>query len=101
MAIKRSKISDISGVELNELEALRVAIRDHGDVDGDRQIDIAPGELQALKTVSNLVSLTVNYPDGKSVDLYATATEVNKWIPLENLKAADSLRGRRRNFVPD
>lgn len=43
MAIKRSKISDISGVELNELEALRVAIRDHGDVDGDRQIDIAPG----------------------------------------------------------
>ncbi|WP_407107292.1 hypothetical protein [Rhodococcus aetherivorans] len=93
-------MSDISGTELNELQALRVAVRDHQDVDGDRQIDIAPEELAALKTVNNLVSLTVYYPDGKTVDLYAVASEVNKWIPLDNLKQADNLRGRRKNAAP-
>ncbi|MDV6295229.1 hypothetical protein R3Q02_19570 [Rhodococcus aetherivorans] len=100
IAIRRSKVSDISGVELNELEALRVAVKGHPDVDGDRQIDAAPGELDNLKTVANLVELTVYYPDGRTVELNATASEVNKVIPLDNLKAADNLRGRRRNSAP-
>ncbi|WMM74420.1 hypothetical protein RCF27_09125 [Rhodococcus pyridinivorans] len=100
IAIKRSKVSDISGTELSELEALRVAIRDHVDVDSDKQIDIAPSELEALKTVNNLVGVTVYYPDGKTVELYATQAEINKWIPIENLKAADNLRGRRKNSAP-
>ncbi|WP_153008362.1 hypothetical protein [Rhodococcus pyridinivorans] len=100
MAIKRSKVSDISGTELNELSALRVAVKGHSDVDGDRQIDIAPDELPSLKTVNNLVSLTVYYPDGRTEDLFATSAEVSKWIPLDNLKAADNLRGRRKNAAP-
>ncbi len=90
-------MSDISGQELSELEALRVAVRDHGEIDGDRQIDIAPAELDNLKVVNNLVSLTVYYPDGRTAELYATMAEVNKWIAIENLKAADNLRGRRKN----
>lgn len=100
MAIKRSKVSDISGAELNELEALRVAVKGHPDVDGDRQIDIAPTELGSLKTVANLVEITVYHPDGKAVELFATASEVSKWISLDNLKAADNLRGRRKNSAP-
>lgn len=100
MAIKRSKVSDISGAELNELQALRVAVKGHPDVDGDRQIDIAPDELANLKTVANLVEVTVYHPDGKVAELFATAAEISKWIPLDNLKKADSLRGRRRNSAP-
>lgn len=100
MALRNIKISDISGVELNELEALRVIVRNHPDIDEDKQIDAGVGELDALKTVSNLVNLTVVYPDGKNVELAATAAEVNKVIPLQNLKGADGLRGRRKNFRP-
>lgn len=100
MALRNIKISDITGVELNELEALRVLVRNHPDIDEDKQIDAGTGELDALKTVNNLVNLTVVYPDGKNVELSATAAEVNKVIPIENLKSADGLRGRRKNFRP-
>ncbi|MGW5074010.1 hypothetical protein [Rhodococcus sp. NPDC004095] len=94
------KFSDVTGDELNELEALRVIVRNHPDLDEDKQLDAGPKELDALKTVSNLVNITVEYPDGKRVELAATAAEVNKVIPLDNLKQADGLRGRRRNFRP-
>ncbi|NKZ73246.1 hypothetical protein GTA09_29350 [Rhodococcus hoagii] len=46
MALRNIKISDISGVELNELEALRVIGRNHPDIDEDKQIDAGVGELE-------------------------------------------------------
>ncbi len=100
MAIKNVKVSDISGVDLKDSEAVRVVIRDHPKLSEDKQFDAAVGEIETLKTVANLVNIEIQYPDGTSKEVAATATELEKVIPLNVLEASDGLRGRRRNFKP-
>ena len=113
LGIKNVKFSDISGAELKDDDTLRVIVRGHPKVGEDKQLDAAPfpvaptppldaatGELDALKTVANLVAVEIQYPDGTSKEVAATATELEKIIPLDVLQNADGLRGRRKNFRP-
>ncbi|MGB3822483.1 MAG: hypothetical protein WA972_05935 [Rhodococcus qingshengii] len=100
MGIKNVKFSDISGAELKDDDTLRVIVRGHPKVGEDKQLDAATGELDALKTVANLVAVEIQYPDGTSKEVAATATELEKIIPLDVLQNADGLRGRRKNFRP-
>lgn len=100
LGIKNVKFSDISGAELKDDDTLRVIVRGHPKVGEDKQLDAATGELDALKTVANLVAVEIQYPDGTSKEVAATATELEKIIPLDVLQNADGLRGRRKNFRP-
>lgn len=100
MAIRNVKVSDITNVELKDDDAIRVIVRGHPKLSDDKQLDAATGELDALKTVSNLVNIEVQYADGTSKEMFATAVELEKVIPLVVLEAADGLRGRRKNYKP-
>lgn len=100
MAIKNIKFSDITGAELKDDNAVRIVVRGHPKLQEDKQIDAASGELDALKTVANLVTIEVHLPDGSVKELAATATELEKIVPVDVLENADGLRGRRRNWKP-
>lgn len=100
MAIRNIKVSDITGEEVKDTDALRVIVRGHPKIGEDKQLDAATGELDNLKTVANLINIEVQYPDGTSKELFATLTELEKVIPFPVLEEADGLRGRRKNFKP-
>lgn len=100
MGIRNVKFSDITGTELKDDDTLRVIVRGHPKVGEDKQLDAATGELDALKTVANLVAVEIQYPDGTSKEVAATTAELEKIIPLDVLQNADGLRGRRKNFRP-
>ena len=100
MAIKNVKVSDISGTDLKEDEAVRVVVRGHPKLGEDKQFDAAASEIEALKTIANLVNVEIHYADGTTKEVAATATELEKVIPLNVLEKTDGLRGRRKNFRP-
>lgn len=100
LAILNVKVSDISGAHLKDDDCVRVIVRGHPKLSEDKQLDAATGELDALKTVANLVNIEVQYPDGTTKDVAATAAELEKVIPFDVLEGADGLRGRRRNWRP-
>lgn len=100
MAIKNIKFSDITGAELKDDNAVRVVVRGHPRLEEDKQLDAAAGELDALKTVANLVNIEVHMPDGTVRELAATAAELEKIVPVDVLQNADGLRGRRKNWRP-
>jgi hypothetical protein len=99
MGFRSVRVSDISGIELNESEAVNVVIRDHPKSE-PRQFDASQEELKALKTVGNLVSLEYRFADGTSQDVFVTATEFAKLVPDDKLSGFDAVRGRRKGFRP-
>ena len=100
MGIKNVKVSDISGVDLKEDEAIRVVVRNHPKLDEPKQIDAAGDEIKSLKGLTNLVTVNVVHPSGIVDELAVTVTELEKVIPLHVLQEADGIRGRRKGYRP-
>lgn len=100
MAIRNIRVSDITGAELKDDDSIHVVVRDHPKLNGPKQLDAASGELEALKTVNNLVHIEIRRADGTTKEVAATVTELEKVIPLDVLEKADGLRGRRKGYRP-
>lgn len=99
MALKQVTVSDISGNEVENGDAIEVTVRNHPTFD-DKRIDAIKGELDALKTVDNLVTLEVKDGTGKVTEVFCTAGELAKIIPDKILEAAAGTRGRRPGWSP-
>ncbi|NIL77176.1 hypothetical protein RhoFasB10_03318 [Rhodococcus sp. B10] len=100
MGFRNVRVSDVSGIELNDKDVVNVVVRSHPQVSEARQFDASAEELKALKTVNNLVLLEYRLADGSTQDVYVSATEFAKLIPNDKLESFDPLRGRRKNFRP-
>lgn len=100
IAIKSVNVSDISGVELKNDDLVEVVVRDHPKVPEGCRLDAATGELEALKTVNNIVRLELRYPDGTTKDVLCTVTELEKLVPVDVLTSAPGLRGRKPGYRP-
>lgn len=98
MAIKNLVVSDLSGTIIENGDAIEVTIR-HPKF-GDKRLDAIKGELDALKTVDNLVTVEVKQSDGSVSEVFATVAEVAKVVPDEVLEKAPGTRGRRPGFSP-
>lgn len=92
-------ISDISGIELEEKNAINVVVRDHPSSE-PRQFDASEEELKALKPLNNLVTLEYRFADGTTQDVFVSASDFNKLIPADKLAGFDAVRGRRKGFRP-
>lgn len=99
MAIINQVVSDITGEVVKNGEAVEVVVRNHPKYD-DKKLDAIQGELDALKTVDNLVTVEVRDKAGQVTELFCTAAELAKVIPDATLEAAQGTRGRRRGFTP-
>jgi hypothetical protein len=95
MGFVQKRLSDISGVELADNEAVTVVDKTHGKV-----FDAAPDELKALKGVVNVVELEYRYPSGQVATLLVQKADYEKLVPTDKLAGFDSNRGRRSGYSP-
>lgn len=95
MGFKSLRVSDLSGVELNDEEVLTVNVIDAGKI-----FDCHPDELKQLKTLNNVLKLQVRQASGQVYDLLVTKTEFEKLVPADKLEGFDSNRGRRSGYSP-
>jgi len=95
MGFKTQRISDLSGIELNDDEVVEVNV-----IDAGRKFDAHPDELKALKAVTNVVKLQFRYASGQVADVLVSKTEFDKLIPADKLAGFDSNRGRRSGYSP-
>ena len=98
MAIVSQVVSDITGTVATNGDAIEVVVR-HPKF-GDKKIDAIAGELDALKTLDNLVEVEVRYKSGNTSELMCTVAELAKVVPDAVLEAAQGTKGRRRGYSP-
>lgn len=99
MGFRSVRVSDISGIELSESEAVNVVVRDHPKSE-PKQFDCSQEELKALKTLGNIVTLEYRFADGNTQDVFVSAAEFAKVVPDDKLVGFDQLRGRRKGYRP-
>lgn len=95
MGFRQLKVSDISGQELADADAVTVVVKSAGKV-----FDCHLDELSALKTVNNVVELDIKYPAGDTRTVLVPRAEFAKLIPDDKLAGFDSSRGRRSGYSP-
>lgn len=95
MGYRQLKISDISGQELADSDAVTVVVKTAGKV-----FDCHIEELTALKTVNNVVELEIKYPAGDTRTVLVPRVEFSKLISDDKLATFDSSRGRRSGYSP-
>ncbi|RDH76369.1 hypothetical protein DVS77_21685 [Mycolicibacterium moriokaense] len=95
MGFKSLRVSDISGVELQDNEVVEVNV-----IDAGKKFDAHADELKTLKPVTNVVKLQFRYASGQVADVLVSKTEFDKLIPADKLAGFDSNRGRRSGYSP-
>lgn len=95
MGYKQLRVSDISGVELSDKEAVEVTVKS-----ASKKFDCSTEELKAFKPIANVVELEVKNANGEVSTVLVTKTEFSKLIPEDKLASFDSSRGRRSGFSP-
>lgn len=93
MARKVVLVSDLTGTEADESEFISLVVRQHPAIDGPKQLDVLPAEVEKLKSVDNLVVVEIKNGDTKEVVM--TLAEFRKLCPDETVKKASSTRGRK------
>lgn len=99
MGLVSKRVSDVSGKELDG-NYVNVVIKGHSQLDEHKQVDVSEAEAKSIKTVDGLVEVEFRPSNGEARTVYCTEEELAKVVPLEVLKYADGLRGRRKNFRP-
>lgn len=92
-------VSDISGKEAPETEFTKLVVRTHPAIEEPKQLDILPGELDALKGADNLVVLEVG-SNGDKKEIVVTYADFKKLVKDETVTAAPGTRGRRPGWSP-
>lgn len=100
MGFRNIRISDVSGVVLDDDQVVNVHVKSHPDCD-PCQFDCSIEELKALKVLNNLVVLELHYSNGETKEVACTGVEFAKVVPQATLDNADGLRGRRRGYKPN
>ena len=95
MAYKQIRLSDVSGVELDDKDAVEVTVKEAG-----RKFDCSAEEIKLFKPVNNVLELELRYASGQVGTVLVSKTEFNKLIPEEKLNSFDSSRGRRSGYSP-
>lgn len=99
LAFRQLRVSDVSGKDLPEDEAISVVIRQHPDLTEGKVFDTSEEELSSLKGVGNLVELELRLAHG-SRTLLVTKAEFDKLMPADKLKELPGVRGRRPGYSP-
>jgi hypothetical protein len=100
MAVVTRKISDITGKEAPEESFHSVVVRSHPTADQAKKLDVLPGELDALKVISDLVVLEARTPGGDTSELYVQYADFAKLVPDEVVQNAAGTRGRPQGYRP-
>lgn len=95
MAFRQVRISDLTGIELDDKEAVEVTVKG-----ANKKFDASPEELKALKPLNNVIELELRYPSGQVGTMLVSAAEFKKVVPDEKLDSFDSARGRRSGYSP-
>ena len=95
MAYRQVRVSDLTGIELGEQEAVEVTVKHAG-----KKFDCSKEELKALKPVQNVIELEVRESGGQVSTMLVSKTEFSKVIPDDKLEGFDSSRGRRSGYSP-
>jgi hypothetical protein len=99
MALRSITVSDLTGNEIVNGDAIEITVRNHPAFP-DRRLDAIKGELDALKTVSGLVTLEIKDKAGQVTEVACTAAELAKVVTDEILEAAPGTRGRKPGWSP-
>lgn len=95
MGFVQKRLSDISGIELDDSEVVSVTVKEAG-----RVFDATADELKGLKPINNVLTLEYRYPSGQVATLLVSKTEFNKLVPEDKLESFPSNRGRRPGYSP-
>lgn len=99
MARKVVLVSDVSGKEADESEFTRCVVRSHPSIKEPKKLDVIKGELDALKSAGNLVSIEIG-ENGEKVEVVVTLAEFRKLVKDEVVEAAPGTRGRPVGYSP-
>lgn len=95
MAFRQVRISDLTGAELDDKEAVEVTVKGAG-----KKFDASAEELKALKPLSNVIELELRYASGQVGTMLVSQTDFKKVVPDDKLAGFDSSRGRRSGYSP-
>lgn len=95
MAYRQVRISDLTGVELDDKEAVEVTVKG-----ANKKFDASADELKALKPLTNVVELELRYESGQVGSMLVSGTDFKKVVPDDKLADFDSARGRRSGYSP-
>jgi hypothetical protein len=98
MARKVVLVSDLTGAEADESEFISLVVRQHPAIDGPKQLDVLPKEIDGLKEVKDLV--VVEIKNGDTREVVMTLSEFRKLCPDDTVKNAAGTRGRRPGYSP-
>ena len=101
MAFRQIRVSDLTGVVIDDDKVVEVTIRSHPDLEEAKRFDTQPSELKDLKPLEGLVELELRSPSGSVGTMYLDREEFDAVIPPDKVKAVDSTRGRRTGFRPN
>ncbi|WP_396919717.1 hypothetical protein [Mycolicibacterium sp.] len=95
MAYRQVRISDLTGVELDEKEAVEVTVKG-----ANKKFDASAEELKALKPLTSVVELELRYASGQVGQMLVSQAEFKKVVSDDKLAGFDSARGRRSGYSP-
>lgn len=100
MAYRQLRVSDVSGNDINDEQAVSVVVRSHPDLEDGKVFDASLEEVEGLKSVGNLVELELRLPNTSTRTVMVTKAEFDKLMPVDKLKTMPGLKGRRPGFSP-
>lgn len=95
MGFVQKRLSDISGIELEDSEVVQVTVKEAG-----RVFDATAEELKALKPITNVLTLEYRYASGQVSTQLVSKAEFSKLVPEDKLESFPSNRGRRPGYSP-
>lgn len=95
MGIKNVVVSDISGAEIPDGEAVELIVRSHPKLEAARRLDVSASEVAGLKDASNVVVVELKH-NGETSTKTVTLADFERVVPNKALSNGAPTRGRRR-----
>lgn len=95
MAFRQVRISDLTGIELDDTQAVEVTVKG-----ANKKFDASAEELKALKPLVNVIELELKYASGQVGTMLVSQAEFKKVVSDDKLAGFDSARGRRSGYSP-
>lgn len=99
MARVTKLVSDVTGTEANESDFIKCVIRTHPKSEEAKSLDVLPGELDALSSVSDLVVIELG-SNGDKRELVVSYKDFVKLVKDDVVEKAPGTRGRKPGWSP-